>query len=571
MHDAGVVRPSEIGAGTGPGLSLAAFRAVMTRLAHLRFHVPSSTASASALALPEGPAAAIKGGHDNDATSGGARSGWMSWGDEDDAGAAGQRPEAVQARLVRDLLSGGTGGKRQPCEKPQQDPEEGLHGPQDSESESGVVQQEIELYKWVQQELKPGIMSSGLLTSFGTRAGAPPPSASLPASNPLPVTPALSIRTDSPVPAFLGPGVPCRPPGSGTEGAGKKGPGKTGDGGGSQTAALEAAEPSESELAKVLLTFLPKREPLMRVLDYYRNLHAKEQAERGGMQKGAAGGDSGEKQKGSASLPLHLWKRFLSDFDVMPTLLGRRCAEMLYKRSFTKPELLAHPLYAKFALALAHTSLFVFRAKTVEQGAQDLLAHLHASNGVDVVRAASSVSSKPLLLVTPNELNELSSASPMRPTSSHDEADAPGKARVWDRAEAFKKNGLKKAAGVLSFFFCFSPFPSRPLGRACLALSVHGHGVKRRIIMPGTLMLSSNSCLEDICLSRSRQSNLSVSFETEHFFCLERMSRTAHARDLACFGLQQQKRKWCRQRRRRRRCDRRLQTQRGTRCARTKT
>jgi hypothetical protein len=81
---------------------------------------------------------------------------------------------------------------------------------------------------------------------------------------------------------------------------------------------------------------------------------------------------------------------------------------------------------------------------------------LHASNGVDIVRAGCSSSSKPLLLVTANEL----SASARGPASSSndsfdDEGGAPeagvaggNKKHLWDRAEEFKTNGLKKAAGA---------------------------------------------------------------------------------------------------------------------------
>jgi len=39
-------------------------------------------------------------------------------------------------------------------------------------------------------------------------------------------------------------------------------------------------------------------------------------------------------------------------------------------------------------LALAHTALFGFPAKSVELGARDLLAHMHSSNGIEQVRPA---------------------------------------------------------------------------------------------------------------------------------------------------------------------------------------
>jgi hypothetical protein len=441
----------------------------MMRLAHMRFN------SSSSVVLSKGQdAVATKGGHDDDAQSEGKRRAWTSW-DDTHEDASGLRPEAVQARLIRDLLSGGAGGKKQLHDQEvassglsKDKPDSRSRSPaaprdeirdsetQDSESENGVVQQEIELYKWVQLQLRPAIISSGLLTSLGTRetsgssSGPKPPRA---ATAPLILTnPAVTCSSSY---------LPSRPLGSEAEGQGKRGPrvpgGKKGDerrgsvsSADSKTAALAAAEASEGDLAKVLLAYLPKNEPLKRVLDYYRNLQAREQAERGRVQKGAAGS---EKQAGDEFLSLDHWKRFLTDFDVLPSLLGRRCAEILYQRSFAQPAMQKHPLYAKFALALAHTSIFVFQAKTVEQGARELLAHLHASNGVDIVRAGCSSSSKPLLLVTANEL----SASARAPASSSndsfdDEGGAPGaggnKTHLWDRAEEFKTNGLKKAAGA---------------------------------------------------------------------------------------------------------------------------
>jgi len=437
----------------------------MMRLAHMRFKGCSSNV------LSQGQdAVATKCGHDDDEQSEGKRRAWTSW-DDTTEDASGLRPEAVQARLIRDLLSGGAGGKKQLLDKERPDsrsrspaaPRDELRDSetQDSESENGVVQQEIELYKWVQHQLKPAIISSGLLTRLGTREASG--SSSIP-KPPHAITAPLTL-TD-PAFTFSSSYFPSRPLGSEAEGqpgkrvlrvpGGKMGDERRGSVSStdSKTAALVAAAASEGDLAKVLLAYLPKREPLKRVLDYYRNLQAHEKAERGCIKKEAAGS---EKQADDESLSLDLWKRFLTDFDVLPSLLGRRCAEILYQRSFAQPALQKHPLYAKFALALAHTSIFVFQAKTVEQGALDLLAHLHASNGVDIVRAGCSSSSKPLLLVTANELSASSARTPAG--SSYDSSDEEGRAsgagvaggnktHLWDRAEEFKTNGFKKAAGV---------------------------------------------------------------------------------------------------------------------------
>lgn len=60
----------------------------------------------------------------------------------------------------------------------------------------------------------------------------------------------------------------------------------------------------------------------------------------------------------------------------------------------------SHPLYAQFALALAHTSLFAFPATTVEEGSRDMLAFMHSSEGPEIVRAAAASSNaRPLVLV----------------------------------------------------------------------------------------------------------------------------------------------------------------------------
>ena len=187
---------------------------------------------------------------------------------------------------------------------------------------------ETQLELWVKHELRPSILASGLVSNLDDHSRE---------------VPKVTSNTKRPKSACKKTGTPE-----------------------SRTAELAAHAPEDKLLARVLMTYLPKREPLMRIQQHYQALDSKQQSRQASKTAISAAKVSNKIPSGARnSLSLNTWKTFLADFGLLPALLTRRAAEIIHERSFQHLSEKQHPPYAQFALALAHTCLFVFAADSV--------------------------------------------------------------------------------------------------------------------------------------------------------------------------------------------------------------
>jgi hypothetical protein len=184
---------------------------------------------------------------------------------------------------------------------------------------------------WVEHELRAAILESGMLNELSSPMATPR------------LAPSSAGETRSREWRNRGEASGQRPSSSGAAATP-----------GCKTAKLATDPPDDKLLAKVLVTFLSKREPLSRIVEYYRSLNTTHWSEKGG------------KPSAPETMALEIWNRFLKDFGMLPAMLGLRAADIIHKRSFCSASARSHPLYAQFCLALANVSLFAFPAETVE-------------------------------------------------------------------------------------------------------------------------------------------------------------------------------------------------------------